>query len=234
MQDEIAKHTKEILKTVAKPNHTFAEKVKDVLLEIGIIVFAVSLSIWFHGWSEHRHEQKDVKSFLTALKPYLAQDTTYYKNKTELIAKQNNFEESLKLSEAPEDSLMKITMSLDLTFSSFRPNETNGQYEGFKSSGKLNTIEDENLRSQIVTYYQETLPTYSWFTKFSESTQEKISVAAMEFNGKPDGIKFIKSRKGKYLLTSAVKGLQARIGMSDSTYTKATILMTEIDKYLKK
>jgi len=46
MQEELAKHTKKIYKTLTKPGHTMIEKLKEVAVEIFIIVFAVTLSIW--------------------------------------------------------------------------------------------------------------------------------------------------------------------------------------------
>ena len=49
MQDEVTKHTKKIYDTVKNPNHTFGQKVKEVFMEIFIIVFAVTLSIWLHS-----------------------------------------------------------------------------------------------------------------------------------------------------------------------------------------
>lgn len=41
---------------------------REIALEISIIVFAVTLSFWLHGLGEHRHEQQQVKSFLLRLK----------------------------------------------------------------------------------------------------------------------------------------------------------------------
>jgi len=57
-----------------RPQHSFWEKVKEVAIEIFIIVFAVTLSIWLHSWSDHRHEQKEVEEFLSGLKGDLAKD----------------------------------------------------------------------------------------------------------------------------------------------------------------
>ncbi|HEX7458437.1 MAG TPA: hypothetical protein VF301_08385 [Ginsengibacter sp.] len=38
MQDEVTKHTKKIYDTVKNPKHTFGEKVKEIIIEIFIIV----------------------------------------------------------------------------------------------------------------------------------------------------------------------------------------------------
>jgi hypothetical protein len=54
---EIVKHTKKIYKVWHSKEHTFMQKFKEFLLEIFIIVFAVTLSIWFHNWSEHRFKR---------------------------------------------------------------------------------------------------------------------------------------------------------------------------------
>ena len=68
MQEEITKHSNKIYKAVKKPEHTLGEKVKEIIIEICIIVFAVTLSISLHSWSEHRHQQEEVHAFLANLK----------------------------------------------------------------------------------------------------------------------------------------------------------------------
>ncbi|MBC7525013.1 MAG: hypothetical protein H7239_11315 [Flavobacterium sp.] len=59
--------------------HTFIEKLTEISIEIFIIVFAVSLSIWLHSWSEHNHQQNEVKKFLVDLKSDLIRDSDGYK-----------------------------------------------------------------------------------------------------------------------------------------------------------
>lgn len=71
---EVKNHVKKIHKIVVKKERTILEKFKEVVLEIFIIVFAVSLSIGLHSWSEHRHEQKQVKNFLIGLKSDIQND----------------------------------------------------------------------------------------------------------------------------------------------------------------
>src|SRR5258707_4604626 len=98
MQNEVTKHTRKIFKTLKKPNHTLAEKVKETLVEICIIVFAVTLSIWLHSWSEHRHEQKEAHEFLMGLKDDLTKDITLLgKNKRYISALDSNFKIILSL-----------------------------------------------------------------------------------------------------------------------------------------
>ena len=66
--------------------HSFSEKVKEITFEILIIVFAVTLSIKLHEWSEHRHQQQEVKEFLSDLHEDLKEDIESLKaTKSQLI-----------------------------------------------------------------------------------------------------------------------------------------------------
>ena len=90
--DEVTKHTKKIYDTLKNKKYTLGEKVKETIIEILIIVFAVTLSIWLHSWSEHRHEQKEVREFLRGLKDDLTKDIQLLnENKTVINQLDSNF-----------------------------------------------------------------------------------------------------------------------------------------------
>ena len=68
-EDEIIKkHTKAVYEAWKDPAKDWRHKVKEVFLEIIIIVFAVTVSIWLHNWSEDIKDRKAEKVFLTGLK----------------------------------------------------------------------------------------------------------------------------------------------------------------------
>src|ERR1700748_1657028 len=73
-EDEIAKHTKKIYKTWRAKELDLWHKLKEIIVEIFIIVFAVTVSIWFNYRSEHSHQQEDVKIFLLGLQKALTAD----------------------------------------------------------------------------------------------------------------------------------------------------------------
>jgi len=83
-EQEVIKHTKKVFKIWGSKEHSIWHKVQEFLIEIFIIVFAISLSIWFHNWSEHRSEQKQVKTFLLGLKHDIGEDISETKS---IIAK---------------------------------------------------------------------------------------------------------------------------------------------------
>jgi uncharacterized membrane protein YcjF (UPF0283 family) len=50
-------------------------KLSKILLELCIIIFGVSVSIWLNNWSRHHQEQVQMRIFLLGLKQDLQADT---------------------------------------------------------------------------------------------------------------------------------------------------------------
>jgi hypothetical protein len=159
MEHEVQTHTKKVYTVWNNPRKKSLEKVKDIAIEIGIIVFAISLSIWFHSWSEHRHEQKDVKAFLIGLKGDLESDIKEMNEDVQSYkgsGKTFNYLISLKKEEtASQDSINKYARYFNNTTGL---NANAGRFEGFKSSGKLGHIENEELQNDILDLYEEDIP----------------------------------------------------------------------------
>ncbi len=156
---EISKHTKNLLAIAASPSHNVWHKVREICIEVATIVFAVTLSIWLHGLGEHRHEQAQVRAFLLGLKQDLQVDIAQANENVQLYRRNDlAYAKLAKLSaqepppSAQFDELMdQIRVSTTFTVQASR-------YEGFKSSGKLSNIEDTRLLDQILRYYQDALP----------------------------------------------------------------------------
>ncbi|MFH6943170.1 DUF6090 family protein [Flavobacterium sp. FlaQc-50] len=159
MQDEIIKHTKKIYSEMNNKKHSFKEKVKEILTEILIIVFAVSLSIWLHSWSEEKHQQKDAQKFLVGLKGDLQNDISNLENTKKLLSKtQKQIDFVLHLTPKKIDSIEANHKEINSGTNFINTLINNGSYEGFKSSGKINTIENQKVRNKILSYYQQTIP----------------------------------------------------------------------------
>ncbi len=54
-EQEIAKHTKNVVRLFGNSEHDWRHKLGEMALEIITIVFAVSLSIWLHSLGDHRN-----------------------------------------------------------------------------------------------------------------------------------------------------------------------------------
>jgi len=162
MDHEISKHLKKIYSITKRARKSVVEKAIDITIEIFIIIFAITLSIKLHSWSEHRLEQKETKEFLTDLKQDLQKDIERLNSvKTNL---NNNIQPYIRLkglTKQQVDSLArgKYEMSLPMVLVIRKTNC--GNYEGFKSSGRIGLIENKKLKKAILDYYQDTMPSIS-------------------------------------------------------------------------
>ena len=157
-EQEVVKHTKKVFSIWGSKEHTFWHKLREFLIEVFIIVFAITLSIWFHSRSEHAHQQEDVKHFLLGLKSDLKSDLAEMNDdkKSYLLQKAAfSYITSIRMNESlSEDSIRKYSHSIENT-TFLNPN--NGRFEGFKSAGKIGFIENEELQNDIMDFYQENI-----------------------------------------------------------------------------
>jgi Family of unknown function (DUF6090) len=229
MQEEVTKHTKKIYRTVKDPKHTFGEKIKEVIAEIFIIVFAVTLSIWLHSWTEHRHQQKEVTEFLTDMKEDLKSDAeSISKSKTELDINLNNYKFVSGLTATEMDSIKKVDLSANISTTKIN----NGNYEGFKSSGKIGYIEDKKLKKLILKYYHELTPGLLENENYNALSFSKV----LDFINEQSGVQFDKALlmpKFKQLLKSHIRQSGSLHEEYNQTMKAANEIMSEIDKASK-
>ena len=237
MQDEIIKHTKKIYKTAKEPKHSLGEKLKEISIEIFIIVFAVSLSIWLHGWSEHRHEQQEVKEFLEDLKVDLEKDVRDLEKQNSYLAYTS---EGCKfygnLNQQKIDSLAKVNpidrikMNLNPIFKI----RNTGNYEGFRSSGKIGLIKDRKLKTGILEYYQTTVPAKDDWQTYYNSLVFKLAdelVAVPNANANPDIMyrAINASPKVKGILMNAASQADMVIQLNEKVIKSAKEIIEEIE-----
>lgn len=172
---EVAKHGKNVIDMALHKEHGIAHKLKEIALEIAIIVFAVSISIWFHSLSEHRHEQQQVKAFLLGLKSDLSRDVRHveFLNKAYHDADANyQYLLGLDPKAAPDGETFDEQFLLADVNRWFIP--VTSRFDGFKSGGKLTNIEDEELLNDILSLYQYLHPAIRSSESGWRSNQEKL------------------------------------------------------------
>jgi len=229
MQDELTKHGLKIYKTMADRKHTFGEKLKEIIIEIIIIVFAVTLSIYFHSWSEDRHEQKEVKEFLRGLKIDLSEDIRLIRHSRNNIAKvDSNFSIAYALNKGqkPDSIVHHYFQYLEMI-----THINNARYEGFKSSGKVGYIGNDSLRENILVYYQQTIPGLARNEEFANMLQQKL----LDFEIEKSNISindWLANPKTKSFLQLATNNLGNSLDSYDLATQQAKRLITQIDKEL--
>lgn len=188
-EQEVRKNLKKIVDITRSKEHSFIHKLKEILVEILIIVFAVSITIYFHSISEHHHEQKEVKTFLLGLKEDIKKDVSEMYDDIEAYKKQKalfNYLSNLPDGKpANKDSIAAYQQYL-FNFTSLVKEQ--GRYEGFKSSGKIGFIEDDDLRNRILDLYEEDIPILNISTDFYKTQKLKFADYLMDnANNFPNG-----------------------------------------------
>lgn len=156
--DLIKKHGKKAL-GMSETSHEprgWRARVGEVLLEIGIIVFAISLSLWLHNWQEHRHDRARERQFLRGIQQDLADDLREMRADSGSYQEQRRglrYFKQLTAQNARSDSagFYSWTLSNATYFIS-----NSSRFDGLKSTGALGIIEDQALLGEILTYYQRT------------------------------------------------------------------------------
>jgi len=206
---EVIKHTKKMHEIATNKKHTLLEKVKEIGLEIFIIVFAVSLSIWLHGWSEHKHEQEQVEKFLIGLKSDIQNDV----NDSKTIIKQfQDFGKTyeslshLDKNKPYNHEVLKKQLAYINTNTFLRPNIY--RFNGFVSSGRIGNIENDSLSINILKYYQQTLSEVNSSESGWISRQKKLQTYLEENLNNPESIEenwsLLTNPKGKQLTKNLI------------------------------
>ena len=175
-EDEIRKHTKAAYTTLLDKEKGWQHKLNDVLVEVLIIVFAVTVSIWFHNWSDRIQEHKEEKEFLTGLQKDLQEDTAnmqsslaFYENSLQGMQyfRKVGIGDSLN-----KDSLNKYT---SLFFSSTELEPHVSRYEALKGSGKFTIIEDKELLNNIIDLHESTITRIELLNNYYTQYIQKVA-----------------------------------------------------------
>jgi hypothetical protein len=187
-EQEVIKHTKKVYKVWKDGKQSWWHKLKEFLLEIVIIVFAVTISIWFHDLSEKRHKQHNVKEFLTGLKTDLQRDIIELQSDRRSYlrtAKAFGYINGIKFQDKLNVDSVNFYANWIYNEVAFVPN--NGRFEGFKSSGKIGDIEDTELQNDIMDLYQEDISALVWSTTlFSERKGRLVDFVARNLRQETD------------------------------------------------
>jgi ribosomal protein S18 len=230
MQDEIIKHTKKIYSVMNNKKHTLKEKVKEILSEILIIVFAVTLSIWLHSWSVESHEHKDAQTFLIGLKEDLQNDISNLEStKKTLNETQKQVSFVLHLTPKKVDSIKANHQQINSGTNFINTLVNNGRYEGFKSSGKINTIENQNLRNKILSYYQQIIPQIALVEQSYEKLTSRYVDLLMDGKEDEDIYSSLLKKRTKIILSGIENFTQSNQKSYENAIKKAKEIIKEVD-----
>ena len=141
---------KRILKSRIKINWKYA------LGEFFIVVFGILVAFQLERWKENKQETALIKNYLSDIEVGLRTDSVFYENAV------NYFDEILTNIELTIDQLETNSLmlspasqkSLRLLPDWYQTYISNSAFQDLNSSGRMNLIEQKNLRYNIISYYQ--------------------------------------------------------------------------------
>ena len=187
-EEKIREHAKHALKALTNKKKKWTERLRDFLWEILIIVVAINLTLWFHNWSDKRHDRELEKNFLIDIRENLIADTAM------LQAHNNFFTENVI---AYYDSVLYQikhnqinTEYIDSNSGQLINNKgvgfDNSIFQSFSSAGNLRLIENRKLLSDIMFLYSTVLPgnitNSEYVAKYRQDIFEKYIGSKIDFD----------------------------------------------------
>lgn len=208
-EQEVVKHTKNVIELFRHREHGWGHKLREMALEIAIIVFAVSLSIWLHGLVEHRHEQAQVKTFLLGLRNDIRSDLEDLRGIEKAYRGFDaNFAYLSQLEAGAKPDAARFDAAYVLANANIFLRPQMSRYQGYKSAGKLTNIEDEALLGKILTLYESAYREVASSEGGWSLEQEKFRAYREDSLPGEDGLaeryRLIVAPKGKRLLRQMV------------------------------
>lgn len=227
MQEDIIKHMKRAIAVVNDPQSSLWKKGREILIEVAIIVFAVSVSMSLHTWNTSRQQRAEVKEFLIDLKEDL------HKDKKNLLGEKAKLEDAIRaiaqIRSLTPSKLANI-QTMELTVHLINRKTFSGNYDGFKSSGKIGYIKNKGLKNAILAYYQESMPSLDQIEQFRNKQGVEIIELVGESNMKAHQLSNPRVRTKLGFVEQATRSL---IESYKICIGQAEVITAEIEKELK-
>ena len=151
----------QVIETKTEPiKESFLQKFRTFFLDILVVIIGVTLSTLLYDKITNYNQQKNVKKFLLGLKAdfindikKMEEDKMAYNMQRKVFTYISNIK---KYDTIHRTNIKKIGSEFLLNTTRLVPN--NSRYEGFKSAGKISTIESDSLQNDILDLYQEDIP----------------------------------------------------------------------------
>lgn len=186
------------------------EKLKKLLPEALVIVCSVMLATYLENLRQHLDEQETVKEFLLGLKTDLTNDIAEMRSdKRSYDYNKTGFTYFAQLQGKKDLNADSVKKYQSLFYSTTSLVTNSGGYEGFKSSGKMYSIQNRELGSAILDLYQEAIPlllnsTGSFIERKQRLTRYFEDHQSLGMDGRPETEKLIQNPPIKNLCNSLI------------------------------
>jgi hypothetical protein len=176
-EQEVIKHVKAAVAISKDKTKKWQTRVLDILLEIGIIVFAVTLSIWLHNWSDSNKDREEEREFLAGLKGDLQLDMAEMKSdSTAYRLEQRAIGYFLRVGAGEAINKDSLFIFKDLLFGDAQIYPRSSRFEALKGSGKMSIIRNKQLLLDITDLYSKDFPQIERRNDYVNSLRESALI----------------------------------------------------------
>jgi len=233
-------HAKQALQSLTNRKKRWNERISDFFWEVFIIIVAVNITLWFHDWSEKRHDRELEKNFLIGtsndldmVRSSLDKYSTYYQPTLD-------YYDSVwvQMNDHRIDTAFVDTYSYLLTNTMYFEYD-NSRFESFKFSGYLRLIENPELSEEISSLYTVWLPNRKtndntiFDAKRQDFTTYIGSKVSIDSSGKMQVSKLLNNPEVKYQIYAQKFLLQEMKVQKQDLRQRIERLINLIDEELK-
>jgi hypothetical protein len=178
---EVVKHTRKIWSVLRLKDKKWYHKLVEILIEIGIIVFAITFSLYLERQREESVDHHLETDFLQGLKHDLEKDIVQVEEDRAGYAKmKNGFIYFIKNKNSiTRDSLQRHYTAL-ANIITYVPNMA--RYQAIKSTGKLYIVKDKALLDKIIYLYEYEIPSLLTTTALLNDFKQKQLIPYLDDN----------------------------------------------------
>ena len=240
-EEKIEAHAKKALRILTNRKKKWKEKIKDFLWEILIIIVGVSITLWFHNWSDRRQERKEVKQFLIDVRENLIEDTSKIKANINFMTNGPlvYYDSVLYQINHHKIDAKYIDSNTVQLLNNYSANFDYSIFQSFSSAGNLRLIENRKLLGDIVTLYSSELPNHTdndqYITNNRHDTFEKYigSKLGIDSNASCKLSTIIYQPEIKYLIQWGDIVIKEQNRHEGNSVNGIVAVIHEIDKELK-
>jgi len=233
-EQEVIKHTKKLF-GIWETKNPIWHKLGEFLLEIFIIIFAITISIYFHDRSVLKHQRHETKVFLVGLRQDLTTDIEEMnQDKTSFVQSEKVFYyiTGRKRGEPLNGDTIRKYNGYIFNTTGLIPNS--GRFEGFKSAGKIGTIENKELQNNIMDLYQENIPNLINSTNFYTSKKldlfEYVNMNKKRLTDSTNNLVSVLSSDPAYNICMSLTFVKEILDRYDTCINKMNTIISDIDK----
>jgi len=238
-EEKIREHAKQALEALTDKKKKWIDRLRDFLWEILIIVVAINLTLWFHNWSDKRHDRELEENFLIGTRNDL--DIVIQSlNDSSFFRPTLDYYDSVwvQINEHRIKKAFVDTNSFNLINTSYFTYD-NSRFESFKSSGNLRLIENSTLSEDITHLYTVGLPLQVEddnliFDERRRDFNTNIgSKVRLDFSGKMYVSEILNNPEVKYQIFWQKTNLQENVRHKKELSLWVEQVSTQIDQELK-